>query len=56
MYYLVIYYLITPSMEQSLSWEANRFSASQETPRILRNPKLHYRSHESPQPVPTLAL
>jgi len=29
-------------MEQSLSWEANRFSASQEIPRILRNPKVHY--------------
>ena len=30
-------YLLTYSMEQSPSWEANWFSASQETPRILQN-------------------
>jgi hypothetical protein len=30
-------------MEQSPSWEANRFSDSQEIPRVLWNPKLHYR-------------
>jgi len=33
------------------SWEANRFSASQEISRILWNPKLHYRSHTCPPPV-----
>jgi hypothetical protein len=32
-------YLLTYSMEQSPSWEANRFSASQEIPRILWNRK-----------------
>jgi hypothetical protein len=35
-------YVRTYSTEQSLSWEANRFSASQEIPHILSNPKVHY--------------
>ena len=34
-------YLLTYSMGHSPSWEANRFSASQEIPRILWNPKVH---------------
>jgi hypothetical protein len=34
-------YLLTHSMEQSPSWEANRFVASQEIPRILLNSKAH---------------
>jgi hypothetical protein len=36
-------YLLTHSMEQSSSWEANRLSASQVIPRILWNPEEHYR-------------
>ena len=48
-------YLLTYSMEQSPSWEANRFSASQEIPRILWNPKVHYCIRKFPQPVPTLS-
>jgi hypothetical protein len=41
-------------MVQSPSWEANWFAASQEIPRILWNPKVHYRTHKRPPPVPIL--
>ena len=47
-------YLLTYSMVQSPSWEANWFAASQEIPRILRNPKLHYRTHKRPPPLSIL--
>jgi len=56
--YFLLYlltYLLTHSMEQSPFWEANRFSASQEIPHILWNPKVHYRSHKCPPPVPILS-
>jgi len=36
-------------------WEANRFSASQEIPRILRSPKVHWLIHQSAAPVPILS-
>ena len=45
---------ITYSMVQSRSWEANWFAASQEIPRILWYPKVHYRSHKLPPPIPIL--
>jgi len=47
-------YLLTYSTVRSPSWEANRFAASQEIPRISRNPKVHYRTHKSPPPVSIL--
>jgi hypothetical protein len=43
--------LLTYSMDHSTSWEAKRFSASQEIPRILRNPKVHYRIRKCPTTV-----
>ena len=47
-------YLLTCSMVQIRSWEANWFAASQEIPRILWNPKVRYRTHKPPPPVSIL--
>jgi hypothetical protein len=49
------YYLVTYSMEQSTSWEANWFADSQEIPRVLWNPNVHYRTDKRPPPVPILS-
>ena len=43
--------IIIYSIEQSTSWETKRFPASQEFPRILLIPKVHYRIHKSPPQV-----
>ena len=41
-------------MQKSPSWEANQFSASQEIPRILWNPKVLYCVDKCPPPAPVL--
>ena len=41
-------------MVHSPSWAANWFAASQEIPRISRNPKIHYRTHKRPPSVSIL--
>jgi len=53
-YTYLLTYLLTYSTVQSISWEANRFAASQEIPRISRNLKVHYRTHKRPPPVSIL--
>jgi len=52
---ILLIYLLTCSTEQGPSWEANRFSASQENSRILWNPKVHYHIHKCPPGVPILS-
>ena len=53
-FYEVYNYLLTYSMVQSPSWAANWFAASQEIPRISRNPNVHYRTHKCPPTVSIL--
>lgn len=43
------------SIEQSCSWEANRFLESQEIPCILWSPKVHYCIHMCPPPLSVLS-
>jgi hypothetical protein len=47
--------LLTHSTEQSPSWEANRFVASQEIPQVLLNPKVHYGIQNCSPPVSILS-
>jgi hypothetical protein len=51
---VVFIYLLTYFMQQSPFWEANRFAAGQEIPRILWNLKVHYRTHRCLSPVSIL--
>ena len=50
-----VVYLLSYSIVQSPSWEANWFAASQEIPRISRNPKAHYCTHKRLPSVSILA-
>ena len=45
-------FLLTNCMDQSISREANRFSASQEFPRTLWKPKVYYNIQNFPHPDP----
>ena len=51
---MMTHYLLTYSMALRPSWKANWFAASQEIPRISRNPKVHYRTHKRPPLVSIL--
>jgi len=46
--FLRSHWILPYSTVQSPSCEANWFAASQEIPRISRNPKVHYRTHNRP--------
>jgi hypothetical protein len=53
---LLMTYLLTYLRHRAESFkEANRYVESEEIPRILGNPKVHYRIHKFPPPVPLLS-
>jgi hypothetical protein len=52
---LILRFGVTDSVNQSSSWEPNSHSVSQKITHRLRNPKVHYLLHKSPQLVPIMS-
>ena len=50
MFHVPLTYLLTP-WSRVLLEKLTGFAANQEIPRILWNPKVHYRTHKCPPPV-----
>jgi hypothetical protein len=48
----IIGLILIYSMEKSLSWDSDYFSANQKISLILWNPKFHYRHYKRRPPVP----
>ena len=49
---MLMYYLLTYSMEQGPSWETSYFAAGQEIPRVLWNPKVSSPHSQAPTTCP----
>jgi hypothetical protein len=54
-YFLISFNHTINSIKHGPSWEADSFSASEEIPLILCNPKVHYCTHKPQPTVPILS-